>query len=417
MSSSTTSAPALGREHHRLAAVAGLAHELHARQLGEHRRAGARAPAARRRQSGLSWPRVSLSGGSQNSSQSPGFDLQRGAVAVVVAHALADVLERHAVAARVRGASVRARIPDRRCATRCGRRPRPGSRPCRRSGSGWMPWMHGVLDQRLQQQRRDRQVVAAASSHSPVDLRAARRAAAARSRGSAAPARARAERLAARRRPRARRGTGPTGPRPRSRRRPGASVIEARDRVHAVEQEMRPDARLQRLHLGPRLRPHLALPLRLHVEVAEARRRSPARRSGAADHEALQRCRGLVSPSPSAAIELVHHGAAGRGDREHRERRPAATPACGASSRHSGRAAGTATSAAHSASHLHEHAAGEQLLASSGSACWSGRTARSGSRARPASSMRADYRQAAEIGQPAGGALAAGGVLAHARGH
>ncbi len=47
---------------------------------------------------------------------------------------------------------------------------------------------------------------------------------------------------------------------------------QRRDRVHAVEEKVRADARLKRVHAGPGLHLHVALPFMRHVEVAQRQR-------------------------------------------------------------------------------------------------------------------------------------------------
>ena len=51
---------------------------------------------------------------------------------------------------------------------------------------------------------------------------------------------------------------------------------QRRDRVHAVEQEVRPDARLQRLDARARFGAHVLLPLMRDEEVAQQQRRDDA---------------------------------------------------------------------------------------------------------------------------------------------
>ena len=60
---------------------------------------------------------------------------------------------------------------------------------------------------------------------------------------------------------------------------------QRRDRVHAVEQEVRPDARLQRLDARLRFRAHVLLPLMRHEEVPQQQRRDDQRDAGVAQQE------------------------------------------------------------------------------------------------------------------------------------
>ena len=56
----------------------------------------------------------------------------------------------------------------------------------------------------------------------------------------------------------------------------GARRVAARERgdgVHAVEEEVRPDARLQRMHARARLHLDVVAPLVRHVEIAQRERR------------------------------------------------------------------------------------------------------------------------------------------------
>ena len=60
---------------------------------------------------------------------------------------------------------------------------------------------------------------------------------------------------------------------------------QRRDRVHAVEQEVRADARLQRLDARLRFRAHVLLPLMRHEEVPQQQRRDDERDAGIAQQE------------------------------------------------------------------------------------------------------------------------------------
>ena len=60
---------------------------------------------------------------------------------------------------------------------------------------------------------------------------------------------------------------------------------QCRDRVHAVEQEVRADARLQRLNARLRFRAHVLLPLMRDEEVAQQQRGDDDRDAGVAQQE------------------------------------------------------------------------------------------------------------------------------------
>ena len=102
---------------------------------------------------------------------------------------------------------------------------------------------------------------------------------------------------------------------------------KARDRVHAVEQEMWPDARLQRLEARLGLGAHARAPLFQHIEIAQQRRTDQRAQRRAAPDEASLKLRRQGQAEIELLIDTEDQRAADDGHQQHqRIRRQHAQP-------------------------------------------------------------------------------------------
>ena len=111
---------------------------------------------------------------------------------------------------------------------------------------------------------------------------------------------------------------------------------QARDRVHAVEQKVRANARLQRIESRLRFGANARAPLFEHVEVAQQRRTDQRAKRGVAPHESRLELRRQGQAEIEPRIDREYQLAAEHGDQKHqsvcnREHRPRAraVPECG----------------------------------------------------------------------------------------